>query len=38
MIGGFVAGALIVVFGVKVYGGVAGPLLMVLGSVESAYG
>lgn len=38
IIGGFVAGSLIVLCGVKVYGGVAGPLMMVLGSMESAYG
>ncbi len=38
IIGGFVAGSLIVVCGVEVYGGVAGPLMMVLGSMESAYG
>lgn len=38
IIGGFVSGSLIVLCGVKVYGGVAGPLMMVLGSMESAYG
>lgn len=35
--GGFVAGSLIVLSGVRVYGGVAGPFMMILGSMDSAY-
>lgn len=38
MIGGFVTGALAVLGGIICYGGVAGPFLMLLGSVGNAYG
>ncbi len=36
MLGGGVAGALIVLLGVRVYGGVAGPFMMFLGAMDSA--
>ncbi len=38
IIGGFVSGALVVLAGIIVYGGVAGPFLMVMGSVGNSYG
>lgn len=38
MIGGFISGSLVVLCGIRMYGGVAGPLMVFLGSADSAYG
>lgn len=38
MIGGGVAGSLVILLGARTYGGVAGPFMMFLGAGDSAYG